>query len=84
VLPIIFAEIKFIQSADERFSKLTEGKNTKNAVGRYWNTMGLLRWLLTSMILVIFRINYVVQIFSLLFFSLVSQIMLVSSQPLAN
>ena len=39
----------------EKYGTLTEGLNTKTAIGTYWNVLILIRWLYTTAVLILLR-----------------------------
>jgi hypothetical protein len=39
----------------EKYGTLTEGFNTKTAIGTYWNVFILIRWLYTTAVLILLR-----------------------------
>jgi hypothetical protein len=61
-----------------------EGLNTDTFFGRYWNPLTLIRWTITSVILIFLRDHCAVQIFVLLVMSVIFQILLLSAKPMTN
>ncbi len=56
--------------------------NTQKYLGFYWNICVLIRWTITSFILVILKDYYALQLQSLLLVSLVTQIAIINGKPL--
>jgi hypothetical protein len=61
-----------------------EGLNTDTLAGRYWNSLTLIRWAITSVILIFLRDHCVLQIFILLVVSFIFQILLLSAKPITK
>ena len=61
-----------------------EGLNTDTLAGRYWNPLTLIRWKITSVILIFLRERCVAQIFILLVISIIFQILLISANPMTE
>jgi hypothetical protein len=57
----------------KKYGTLTEGLNTKTAIGTYWNVLILFRWLWTTLVLVFLRDHQEIQILSLLVTSILFQ-----------
>jgi hypothetical protein len=51
---------------NKKYGTLTEGLNTKTAIGTYWNVLILFRWLWTTLVLIFLRDHQAIQILSLL------------------
>ena len=66
----------------EKYGTILEGVNTEKQLGAYWNVIVLLRWTLTSVIMVMLRDFYALQICSLLLLSYTIQLMVVLGKPL--
>ncbi len=56
----------------EKFGTILEGVNTEKTLGLYWNAIVLIRWTLTSVIMVMLRDFYSLQICSLLLISYIT------------
>lgn len=54
-------------------------KDMKRA--KYWQIVQMIRWIIVTIIMVMFRANYIVQIFSLIFMSMLTQIAIVVIWP---
>ena len=66
----------------ERYGCLTEGLRTSCFIGAYWNIIVMIRWTLTTIILIYLRDFDELQILFLLFLSIYSQGLQLSYQPL--
>lgn len=67
---------------ESKYGTLLEGVNLQRPLGMYWNSIVLIRWSLTSVIMVILRDYYALQICSLLIISYLIQIMIITYRPL--
>jgi hypothetical protein len=65
-----------------KYGTLVEGMNSHKALGIYWTSIVLTRWTLTSVIMVLLRDYYSLQICSLLLVSYITQIMIIAGRPL--
>lgn len=80
VTPVfIFAIIKFLRNYEshselelEKKSAIVNEINLKQNYAKYWHIVQFLRWNIVIIILVVLRVNYIVQIFSLIFMSLLT------------
>ena len=63
------------------YGTLTEGLNTGNIVGAFWNIIVLIRWLVTLLILVIMRDAPEWQIVVLLIISVIFQCAMLHCRP---
>jgi hypothetical protein len=61
-----------------------EGLNTDTLAGRYWNPLTLIRWVITSLLMIFLRDHCVAQIFFLLAISLIFQILILVSKPMTD
>jgi len=73
-----FKEPKFL----ERFGTLTEGLNTQTGIGTYWNVLILIRWILTTCVLIFLRDHCEFQILCLLISSITFQCLLLHGKPM--
>jgi hypothetical protein len=65
-----------------RYNVIFEGLNNHKFIGRYWNPLLLIRWLLTIIILVFLKETCVAQILALLVISIIFQILLAIENPM--
>ena len=68
----------------KKFGTLTEGLNTKTAIGTYWNVLILLRWLWTTAVLICVRDHNEIQILSLFLTSVLFQCLILVGQPMPS
>lgn len=66
------------------FGTICEGVNLDKFFGSYWNVIILIRWTLTSIIMVLLRDYYYFQIQSLLLISIFTQIEIIVGRPMAG
>ena len=63
---------------------MIDGLDTNKIVGRYWNPLNLIRWALTIAIMVLLNQHCVAQIFILLVFSVLFQILMIIGNPMTE
>ena len=68
----------------KQFKNLIDGNNKKRSIGIYWNLIILGRWLITNLVIVFLREFYTLQIFALLIMSVMSQGLMLISNPRDN
>lgn len=68
----------------QTYSASIEGFNTGTLAGRYWNPLTLIRWAITNLIMIFLRDHCAAQIFILLAISVIFQILLLCSKPMAD
>jgi hypothetical protein len=66
------------------YGAIIEGLETNTIIGRYWNPLNLVRWVLTILIMVFLNKYSVAQIFFLLVISVIFQIIMVISNPMTD
>lgn len=81
-----FKAKKMLESEEfkSKYGNLTSGLNVNSTIGTYWNILVMLRWNITSIILVTLRDYYAFQMLSLLFISFVMQMLIVAGKPLKD
>ena len=68
----------------QRFGATVEGLNSVSIIGRYWNSLTIVRWALTVVVLVFANQHSPAQIFALLVISVIFQIMMIISPPMTD
>lgn len=75
----IFSIIKMLRNYEllseqeaKKGSAIVNNINIKQKNAKYWHIAQFIRWNIVIIILVVFRVNYIVQIFSLIFMSLLT------------
>jgi hypothetical protein len=66
------------------YGSIIEGLDTNSIVGRYWNTLNLIRWALTILIMVFLNQHSVAQIFILLVVSVIFQLIIIIANPMTD
>jgi hypothetical protein len=61
-----------------------EGLITENFIGRYWNPITLIRWVITNLIMIFLRDHCVAQILVLLLISVIFQILNINAKPMGD
>ena len=68
----------------QRFGATVEGLNSVSIIGRYWNSLTIVRWALTVVVLVFVNQHGPAQIFLLLLISFIVQIVMIISPPMTD
>ena len=85
---VVYKYSKLNQLESEEFKNkygtLTEGLNLRTTAGKYWNVITLMRWNVLSVVLVVLRDHFEMQIIALLVMSVVTQVIIIRGRPMED